>query len=186
MRKIISTTYLFILVLSLIGLSTGYLYYETQSSNIKEELSTKINLKEELSTGVNNIPKRLKQIIKTLIYSITILPSILNIINIFYYPFQIGFILNLLESFSIKLSLIYISIYHIIPLLFNLILIRIGIKLSKNIIELILFKDKLSIKDLKRNLKHYLIVAILLLFFEFLILIFSVNINSYLVTLCYN
>ena len=182
MHKIISSTYLFIIILSLIGLSTGYLYYETQTNETKEELKKEINLTEDLSNGVNNIPKRLKQILKTLLYSITILPSILNIFNIFYYPFQIGFILNILESFSIKLSLIYISIYHIIPLLFNLILIRIGIKLSKNIIELIIFKDKLSIKDLKHNLKHYLIVSIILLFYEFLILIFSTNINSYLVT----
>ena len=64
----------------------------------------------------------------------------------------------------------------------NAMILNGGIKLSKNIIELIIFKDKLSIKDLKHNLKHYLIVSIILLFYEFLILIFSTNINSYLVT----
>ena len=169
MHKLISSVYLFIIILSLIGLSTGYLYYETQSSNIKNELKNKINIKEELSQGINNFPKRTKQVIKILLYSITILPSIINIFNIFYYPFQIGFILNLLESFSIKFSLLYITIYHIIPLLYNLILIRTGIKLSKNILELLIFKDKLSIKDLKRNFKHYIIVSIMLLFYELLI-----------------
>lgn len=182
MHKIISTTYLFILILSIIGLSTGYIYYETQSSTIKEELTTKINIKEDLSSGVNNIPKRLKTIIKTFLYSILIIPIIISIFNIFYYPFQIGFILNLLDTFSIKLSLIYISLYHIIPLVFTLILIRISIKISKNIIELLIFKDKLGIKEIKRNIKHYLYTSIVLLFYEFLILIFSSNINSYLVT----
>lgn len=182
MHKIISNIYLFIIILSLIGLSTGYLYYETQSPSTKEELITKINIKEDLSHGVNNIPKRLKIILKILIYSITILPILINIFNIFYYPFQIGFILGILESFSIKLSLIFLTIYHIIPLLFTLILIRISIKLSKNIIELLIFKDKLSIKSIKHNLKQYLLVTIILLFYEFLIIIFSTNINSYLVT----
>ncbi|MBE6145939.1 MAG: hypothetical protein E7171_04880 [Firmicutes bacterium] len=182
MHKIISNIYLFIIILSLIGLSTGYLYYETQSPSIKEELTTKINIKEDLSHGVNNIPKRLKIILKTLIYSITIIPVIINIFNIFYYPFQIGFILSLLETFSIKLSLIFITIYHLIPLIFTLILIRISFKITKNIIELIIFKDKLSIKHIKSNLKQYLLVSLILLFYEFIILIFSTNINSYLVT----
>lgn len=182
MHKLISNIYLFIIVLSLIGLSTGYLYYETQSPSIKEELTAKINIKEDLSHGVNNIPKRLKIILKTLIYSITIIPVIINIFNIFYYPFQIGFILSLLETFSIKLSLIFITIYHLIPLIFTLILIRVSFKITKNIIELIIFKDKLSIKNIKSNLKQYILVSLILLFYEFIILIFSTNINLYLVT----
>ena len=80
MRKIISTTYLFILVLSLIGLSTGYLYYETQSSNIKEELSTKINLKEELfklrfqlAVGQLENTARIKQVKKAIARMKTVL-----------------------------------------------------------------------------------------------------------------
>lgn len=174
--------YIFILILSLIGLSTGYMYYEVQTSTTKQELTTSINIKEELSSGVNNIPKRFKIISKTLINSITILPQIINIFNIFYIPFETGFILNLLESFSIKFSLIYISIYHIIPLLFTLILIKISLSLSKSIIELLLFKDKLSIKNLKLHLKKYFLVSIIYLLYELLILIFSTNINSYLVT----
>ena len=185
MKKVIKKSYniyLFILVLSLIGLSSGYLYYQVQSKNMKEELTTKINIKEELNTGVNNIPKRLKTISKTLIYSITIIPEVINIFNIFYIPFETGFILNLLETFSLKFSLIYISLYHIIPLLFNLILIRISLSLSKSIIELLIFKDKLSIKNLKVNIKRYFIVSVLLIIYEIIILIFSTNINGYLVT----
>lgn len=182
MQKKLNNIYLFILILSLIGLSTGYTYYQVQSTNIKEELISKINLKEELSSGVNNIPKRTKSIIKTLIYSITIIPQVINIFNIFYIPFQTGFILNLLDTFTIKFSLIYITIYHLIPLIFICILTKKSLNISKSIIELLLYKDKLSIKTLKKHLKEYIIISFISLFYEFIILIFSSNINSYLVT----
>lgn len=186
MRKPLSNIYLFILILSFIGLSTGYTYYQVQSPTIKEELISKINLKEELSGGVNNIPKRIKTIIKTISNSILIIPQIINIFNIFYIPFQTGFILNLLDTYSLKFSLIYISIYHIIPFIYNVLLIKISLSISKSIIELLIYKDKLSIKSIKHNLKKYLIISILYLFYEFIILIFSSNINSYLVTFINN
>ena len=174
--------YVFILVLSLIGLSTGYLYYQTQSKTTKEELVNKLDIKESLKYGVNNLNKRINIVTKTLIYSITVIPQVINIFNIFYLPFETGFILNLLESYSLKFSLIYITTYHLIPLILTIILIKIGLILSKNIIELIIFKDKLSIKNLKRQLLKYLIVSILLLIYEIFIFIFSTNINGYLMT----
>lgn len=184
--KPLSNIYLFILILSFIGLGTGYTYYQVQSTTTKEELISKINLKEELSSGVNNIPKRVKTIIKTITNSILIIPQIINIFNIFYIPFQTGFILNLLDTYTLKFSLIYISIYHIIPFIYNVILIKISLNLSKSIIELIIYKDKLSIKSIKHNFKKYITISLLYLFYEFIILIFSSNINSYLVTFINN
>lgn len=174
--------YIFILALSLIGLSTGYMYYQTQSKSTKEELVDKLNIKDSLNYGVNNITKRLKVVTKTFIYSITIIPQVINIFNIFYLPFETGFILNLLESFSLKFSLIYITTYHLIPLILTLILIKISLILSKNIVELIIFKDKLSIKHLKKQLLKYLLVSLTLFIYEIFILIFSTNINGYLMT----
>lgn len=185
MTKIIKkykNIYLFILVLSLVGLSSGYIYYQTQPTNIQKELINELNIKESMSSGVNHLPKRTTFIIKTFIYSITIIPQVINIFNIFYLPFETGFILNILESYSIKFSLIYITIYHLIPLILSLILIKIGITLAKYILELIIFKDKLSTKNLKLSLKKYLIVSILLIIYEIYIYIFSININGYLVT----
>ena len=35
-------------------------------------------------------------------------------------------------------------------------------EISKNIIELLIFKDKLGIKEIKRNIKHYLYTSIVL------------------------
>ena len=174
--------YMFILALSLVGLSTGYLYYQTQSKNTKEELLNKLDIKESLNYGVNNLNKRVNIVTKTLIYSITIIPQVINVFNIFYLPFETGFILNLLESYSIKFSLIYITTYHLIPIVLTLILIKISLILSKNIIELIIFKDKLSIKNLKKQLLKYLIVSLILFIYEIFILIFSTNINGYLIT----
>ena len=174
--------YLFILMLSLIGLSSGYLYYQTQPNKTKEELVNKLNIKESLNYGVNNLPKRLKIITKTFIYSIFILPQIINVFNIFYIPFETGFILNLLESYSLKLSLIYISIYHIMPLILVLILIKISFLISKSIIEVILFKDRKSIKNLKKHVIKYILVTSILIIYEIFIFIFSTNINGYLMT----
>ena len=122
----------------------------------KEKLIESINIEEELTHTINNIPKSFLTIIKTFLYSILILPQLINIFNIFYKPFQIGFILNMLETYSLRFSLIYISIYHILPLIFALILIKISLIISKKIIELLIYKDKLSIKHLKQQLKKKL------------------------------
>ena len=175
--------YIFILILSLIGLSSGYIYHKVQPTKTKEELIESINIEEELTHTINNIPKASMIIIKTLLYSILIIPQLINIFNIFYKPFQIGFILNMLETYSLKFSLLYVSIYHILPLVFSLILIKISLIISKNIIELLIYKDKLSIKHLKQQLKKYLIISIIYLFYEFIIIIFSSIINSYLMTI---
>ena len=180
--KIINNIYLFILILSLIGLGSGYTYYQVQTIEIKNELITMIDLKEELSSGVNNIPKRFKVIIKTLINSLLVIPQLVNLFNIFYMPFQTGFVLNLLDDFSLKFSLIYIFIYHIIPIVFNLFLIKISFNISKALIELLLYRDKLGISILKRYLKRYVVLSFVFIFYEFIVWIFSSNINAYLVT----
>ena len=181
MFKIRHNINLFILILSLIGLSSGYIYYQIQDQQTKDELINAIDIKDELNSGINNIPKRIKIVTKIFFYGLTLIPQIINVFNIFYMPFEIGFILNLLESFSLKFSVIYITIYHIIPLIFTLLLIRISLKLSKFILELLVFKDKISIKNLRCSLKKYIFVSLLLFFYEFLLLIFSKNINTYLV-----
>ena len=178
--------YTFILIISLIGLSSGYMYYETQSKETKKSLVEDLSIKESLKHGVNNIKKRTTFTIKTLVYSITIAPQVINIFNIFYIPFETGFILNILDSYNLKFSLIYISIYHLLPLIIELILIKVSLILSKNIIEFLLFKDKPSIKNLKHQMKKYLIISIILIIYEIFIYIFSTNINGYLVTFITN
>ena len=174
--------YLFIVVLALIGFISGYFYYNVQSSSTKEDIINKININEELSTTTNNTFKRLKETSIYLISSITIIPEVINIFNIYYEPFQVGFIFNILNSYNLKFSLLYTLIYHLIPLLFKLILIRITMTITYSFIKYIFKKNK---KDKNKTIiliKKYLLISFFLLFYEFIIFIFNANIHSYLMT----
>lgn len=175
--------YLFIVVLSLIGFISGYMYYNIQSDNTKNEIINKIDITNELSTTTNNIPKRLKETSIYLLSSITIIPEISNIFKIYYDPFQIGFIFNTLKKYGIKFSFMYNLVYQLIPLLFKLILIRITITITSNIIRFIFKKDINLKRKIKLLIKKYLIISMTLYFYEFLVFIFNANINTYLMTI---
>ena len=174
--------YLFIIVLSIIGFTSGYLFYTFQSEETKTKIIDEINIKEELNNSFNNLTKRAKEIGIVFISGILIIPEITNIFKIYYNPFEIGFIFNALKTYNIKFSLLYSLIYHIIPFIFILILIRLSFSISINIIinkrKNIKFKRKLRIL-----LKKYILISLIILFYEFLIFIFSGSINSYLMTI---
>ena len=175
--------YTFLIIITTIGFISGYLYFKIQPENTKQEALEMINIHDELNNSVNNIPKRLKFISKTSIYSITIIPQIFNIFETFYKPFQQGFIFNLLNQYNLKLSFFYNLIYNFIPLIFYLVLIRISISVSTNIISYIIFKEIKKINILKKLIKKYFLISTFLIFYEFIIMIFSTNINAYLMTL---
>lgn len=175
--------YIFLVLIAIIGLVSGYIYFDIQPQNIKQESIELINIKNELNSSINNIPKRIKFISKTLIYSFFIIPQLYNIFETFYKPFQIGFVFNLLKNHSLKLSLIYNLTYNLIPLIIYLILIRISISISINIISYIIFKENKKINIIKKLLKKYVLISIFILLYEFIIIIFSNNINAYLMTL---
>lgn len=174
--------YIFLITLSLIGLVSGYFYYQLQPSNIKTDITNKLNITEELNTRVNNLTKSIKTSFKILFNSILIIPSIINIFNIFYKPFQIGFLFNILNSYSLKLSLIYNTIYQIIPYIFQVILTKISITLIYSIIKKIINYKKESLNKIILLLKKYLIISIFLFIYEILIIIISKKINLYLMT----
>lgn len=174
--------YLFFIILSIIGFISGYIYYSIQPKNIKENTIENLNIKEELSSSINNIPKRIKKSSTILVCSIFFVTQLFNIFEIFYTPFQIGFIFNLLKTYSFKLSFLYNTIYLIIPFIFSIILIRVSISISINLIKLIFLKDKKIKKHIILLSKKFLLITLFQLFYEFIILIFSSNINSYLMT----
>lgn len=174
--------YIFLITLSLIGLISGTLYYEFQPNTIKTDITNKLNIQEELNNRVNNLPKSIKESSSILIYSVLIIPSIINIFNIFYNPFKIGFLYNVLKTYSLKLSIIYILIYQIIPYLFQLILTKISITLIYSIIKKLIYYKKESFNRIILLLKKYFIISIFLFIYEILIIIISKNINSYLMT----
>lgn len=175
--------YLFITILSLIGFITGFCYYKVQSDSIKQNIKESINIEEDLSSSSNNILKRIKSSASILVNSFFIITQISNISKIFINPFEIGFIFSFLITYNFKVSIIYITAYHIIPLLFTFILIRISLTVSLNILKLIITRDKKIIKHLKRLLIKYLLITSFLLIYEIIISIFSSNINSYLMTI---
>ena len=68
--------YIFLITLSIIGLVTGFLYYEFQPKNIKTDIINKLNIQDELNNRINNLPKRIKETSKILFYSVLIIPSV--------------------------------------------------------------------------------------------------------------
>lgn len=175
--------YLFIIILSLIGFLTGFFYYKTQSASTKTTITETINIKEDLSSPTNNLFKRIKQITFIGLASLFIVTIVINYIKIFIEPFQTGFIFSFLLTYNIKFSFIYTFFYHFIPLLFILILIRISTTISLSIIKFLYTKEQKEKKHLLLILKKYLLISIFFLSYEFLLSIFSSNLNAYLMTI---
>lgn len=162
----------FIIILSFIGLISGYNYYKYSDITEKEELKNTINIEENLKRR----PKILRNIIDPIIIlvsSILIIPSIINIIKIFYNPFTIGYLFALISSFNLKLSIYYNLIYQIIPNIFLLILIKTSIKITINII-----KNLYKRTNIKKYIKKYILISIFYYIYIIIIYIFSININT--------
>lgn len=171
-RKQSKNIYLFIIIVASIGLLSGYNYYKLSSETEKQEINNSINIEETL----NKRPKIIKNIIDPiiiLISSILIIPSIINIVKIFYNPFTIGYLFALISSYNIKLSIYYNLIYQLIPNIFILILIKLSINITINIIKKLYTKSKI-----KRYIKKYLLITIFYYIYLIIIYIFSININT--------
>lgn len=174
--------YIFIIVLALIAFISGRMYYKVQPKETKESIKETIAIEEDLTYSTNNIFKRVKDSFLILISGIFIVTQIFNIFKIFKMPFEIGFVYSFLKSYSFKLAFIYTTLYQIIPLIITLILIRISITISFNLIKAIIYRKRTTIQKIKRLFKKYLIIFAFLLLYEIIIAIFSININTYLLT----
>ena len=175
--------YVFIVVLSLVGFIAGYSYYHFQSDELKSDIRENYNLEDNLNRRVNNIGKRVIEHSKKFIYSIFVIPSIVNVFNIFYEPFQCGFLFNIFND-NLLFSFLFVSLYYFIPLIFSLILIKVGFTLSKRIILLIVnHKDRYARSNCKKIILKYLIIFIISLIYEIIIFMVSRGVNSYLIQL---
>lgn len=177
---------IFYTIITIIGFISGYKFYSYQEPSLKDNIQERINIKENLSYKTNNIIKDFKDIAIIFIYSILIISTIINIFNIFYKSFQIGFIFNILTLINIKLSIIYILIYKIIPYIFLIILTHKGIKLTKSILKYIITKNKDEINNIIYHIKKFFITSFILISYEFIIFLYSEIINNYLLTLLNN
>lgn len=177
------TSIIFFSIITFLGLITGYKFYTYQDTETKTKIIETLNIEENLSYKTNNILKDLKDIFIILISSILIIPTIINIFNIFYKSFQIGFLFNILNNISIKLSLTYLTIYKIIPFIFlNLLTIK-GLKITYNILKYLITKNKDIISIILKNIKHFLVLSSILIIYEFILFLYSEIINKYLITL---
>lgn len=174
---------IFYAIIITFGYITGHTIYKKQNEEFKTQIIEKIDIKENLSYKTNNILKRTKEILTILILSILIIPSIINISNIFYNSLIIGFLSSILGSINIKLSLIYISLYKLIPFIFLLILTHIGFKISKQILNYLLNKNTSNKTKLIKIFKKFLTISFILITYEFILFLYSEIINKYLITL---
>lgn len=171
------------MLLALIGFIAGYNYYRIQPNDIKDKIITNYSIEDNLNNRVNNIGKRIMEHSKKLVYSITILPSLINIFNIFYEPFQCGFIFNAFNS-NFLFGILFILIYYIIPLIFSLILIKIGFTLSRRILALLFnYKDRHQKELCKKIFLKYMIIFLVAILYEVIIFIASKSINGFLLHL---
>lgn len=159
----------FILTLSLIGIISGFSYYKLS----KDEITSNIDIKESINQRpkiINNLTKP----ISILIFSILLITSIINVVEVFYKSFTTGYLIAFLLSINLKTSIYYNLIYQIIPLLLELLLIITSIKISKNIItKLILNKGRIKIL-----IKKYFLLSSFYYIYIILTYIFSLTINS--------
>lgn len=175
--------YVFIVVLAFIGFIAGYNYYRFQPEQLKNDIVENYDLSIKLNNRVNNIGKRIVEHSKKLVYSITIIPSIINVFNIFYEPFQCGFIFNIFND-NLLFGGLFILFYYLIPLIFSLMLIKVGFTLSKRIILLLFnYKDRNCKANCKKILLKYLIIFMISIIYEIIVFISSKGFNSYLIQL---
>lgn len=185
MAKVIAkyqNIYVFIITLSLIGCLTGYFYYKVQDENIRNEIILEVDLKGTLDSGFNNMGRRFIDGIKVFLCGLGIVTILFNVFKCFTIPFEIGFLFSMLKIYSFKFSLIYLLSYYIIPYLFMLVLIRISISISYNIVKYMLFRERKIYRYLRKQVIKFMIILFIMLFYEFIISIFSYNINLYLMT----
>ncbi len=175
-------SYLFITILSTIGFISGIIYYQIQPKHIKAETKEILNIKEELNIRQNNIIKSLKNNTSILFYTISVIFIFKNIINIFYKPFEIGFIFSLLNTYNKKFSIIYTLFYNLPAIIISLILIRISFTIIIKISNYIITKNKKVKREIITQLKKYIIILMIELIYQIIIYIISPQINSYLMT----
>ena len=175
--------YLFIAIVALIGLISGYIFSNYQTNETKTIITDSIDIKENLPTSRNKIIPTLKKDSLIFIFSLTPITGIINVIKIFYEPFTTGIIINIFKNYPLKFNLIYLNIYFIIPLLITLLIIKNSIILTYKITKSIITKDKTAKKNTLIILKKQILLTIISLIYEIIIWLYSGIINSYLITL---
>ena len=171
--------YMFIIIVAIIGILSGYIYGKYQPIENKEQIEKSINIEEILSNSTNNSVLYLKKNIKITLLSLTPITAISNIISIYYEPFTIGFIINTFSKYPFKFKITFLNIYYIIPLLFTLLIIKNSLGITYEITKKIVKKDKNN--KTKKLIKKQILLIIISLTYELIIWLYSGLINNYLI-----
>ena len=171
--------YLFLIIFLIIGFICGFLYYNT--GVVGEQSDSIIDISSILTSNATPLFKDLSFsfIIILSAFIVVILPY--SFFKFFMFSFSVGFLFHLLLQFGFLFALLYILIYFTIPLFLLIIMFRIGINISKGII--LFFIKRYSIINLKKYIKKYLLLMIILFLYEVLLLLFSGIINCFLSSL---
>jgi len=158
----------FVLVIVLIGLAFGFIYYQFLSENIKESITSTLN--DYNSFRYNFIIKDLIIMSLLLVSSFFVIGIPLSIFYLFYESLSIGFLINIFfVSFGIKgliYSLLYILLNKLITFLLSIIFIYKVINIGRFIIGVFIYKKDEFIKDkIILNFKNslYIIVFVLII-----------------------
>ena len=178
-------TFLFLAIISIIGIITGALFMTVLSSNDKEIISNSLNdyltninsYKYDLKTFINNFTLNIIYVIIIWILGISIIGLPIVIIVIFLKSFLISFsISSFIINYKLKgllYSLIYIFPHVIINLLIYIYLGVYSIKLSSTIIKAIWERKNI-------NFKNSIVMYIKLLFLTFILIIFTTLYETFL------
>lgn len=179
-----SNVYIFLGILLAIGFFTGSKYYKLQSEKTKIAITQQVNFTESLNGSTDNIFKSIKSATKVFILSLSIIGIVGNIYQIFFESFALGFLWQIIKKFPWKFKFCYFLVYHFIPLLFIVYLIKISFSITKNFVVFLTHSHNKDIKKhLKLYIKKFLLIFIFLLIYEFLVFINSRSFNKFLLSL---
>lgn len=176
-KKNFLNIYLFLITIVLIALITGGCFYKVENRTSDSYIKEKVDINEYFNTRISHFKKTFIVSVEFLLCSILVFPIIMNVLKLFYEAFAIGFLFSYLLSYSFKGAFFYTFFVFVVPLLFNIIQVKISLSIFKKIIKLIVHREGRVI-FLKKLILKYLVITFLLFCYQFLIFMFSGFINS--------
>lgn len=178
--------YIFIIILFIIGFISGIQYYNIQDEETKNSIKEQYQIQENLQYQTNNIFKNIKKNSTIYLSSLTPITALINIFKNYYEPFTIGFLNAYLKTINKNFAYKYILIYHLIPLIILIIILKTSYTITKNITLYIIKKNKKLLIKIKKLSIKFLIISIINIIYELIIFIYSTKINEYLISLITN
>ena len=179
---------LFTVILLIMGLFFGAVYYFRQNEVVKQTLINSIlELPNNLvNNRINNILIHLLVGIAIGVLSFTIISVALIFFYIFFEGISIGFsfalIINAFGFKGIFFFLIYTLIYKFIYLVLIVYLIIRAIRITKNVIGFIIYRKSSDLeKNIIINIRKVVIILILIFIYDIIIFFASPTINNLLI-----